>query len=443
MARSTTFTYTVTVSNPGSGNRYYIDGNLQQYVVLFPGCTYEFNQDDSSNGGHPLRFSETSDGTHNSGSEYTTGVTTSGTPGSATAFTKIEVTGNTAYLLYFYCTQHSGMGGKINIPPNYVKGNRCIIVAGNNAPGNLQVMDFFSIATTGNAADFGDMTSYGTSEGASCGSSFTRSVINHDRTGSASPGANTSTQEQITIASQGNSANFGDITGNGENSSGAAGSNSIRGMRMGHFNSYGSQTPDTFADKQISGYIISSSGNTSDFGDLTYACYGYGSSAGSSTRMIHAGGAYYGGSPQTTRARNIIEYFELASTGNASDFGDLPSACDTSAGASNGVRGIFQGGANAPADQGAVSGRTNVISYVTVASTGNATDYGDLTVARGNMPGMSNATRAICAGGTSPSAQNVIDYVTIASTGNSQDFGDLTSAKQAMGTGGDGHGGLQ
>ena len=55
---------------------------------------------------------------------------------------------------------------------------------------------------------------------------------------------------------------------------------------------------------------------------------------------------------------------------------------------------------------------------------------------------MSNATRAICAGGTSPSAQNVIDYVTIASTGNSQDFGDLTSAKQAMGTGGDGHGGL-
>ena len=106
MARATTFKYTVTVSNPGSGNRYYIDGNLQQYVVLFPGCTYEFNQDDSSNSGHPLRFSETSDGTHNSGSEYTTGVTTSGTPGSATAFTKIEVTGDTPFF-YIIIVHHT------------------------------------------------------------------------------------------------------------------------------------------------------------------------------------------------------------------------------------------------------------------------------------------------------------------------------------------------
>ena len=100
MARTTTFKYTVTVVSSG-GNKYAIDGNTQQYVVLFPGCTYEFNHDDSSNSGHPLRFSETDNGSHAGGSEFTTGVTTSGTPGSATAFTKIEVTGSTPHTLYY------------------------------------------------------------------------------------------------------------------------------------------------------------------------------------------------------------------------------------------------------------------------------------------------------------------------------------------------------
>ena len=83
MARVTTFTYNVTVVNPGSGNKYYLDGILIPYVTLFPGCTYEFNQDDSSNGTHPLRFATQADAAGSS--EYTTGVTTTGTPGSATA----------------------------------------------------------------------------------------------------------------------------------------------------------------------------------------------------------------------------------------------------------------------------------------------------------------------------------------------------------------------
>lgn len=444
MARVTTFKYTVTVSNPGSGNRYYIDGNLQQYVTLFPGCTYEFNQDDSSNATHPLRFSETDDGTHGGGSEYTTGVTTSGTPGSATAWTKIEVTGSTPYRLYYYCSSHSGMGGLVNVPPNFITGTRGLYISGNEAPGNSQEMQYFNIATTGNAADFGDMTSYGTSEGASCGSNTTRAVINHDRTGSAGPGANTSTQEQITISSQGNSANFGNITGNGENSSGAGGSNSIRGFRMGYFNSYGSQVPDTFAANDILYYSLASEGNTADFGDLTYACYGFGTCTGSSTRMIHAGGSYYGGSPQTTRARNIIDYFTIASTGNASDFGDLSTSRDVRATISNGVRSVMGGGANAPADQGAVAASpTNIIEYVTITSTGNATDFGDLTVARSYGGGTSSSTRGTYMGGRAPAASNIIDYITIASTGDATDYGDLVTAMISGGSASDGHGGLQ
>ena len=443
VARLTEFTYTVTVVSSG-GNKYAINGNTQQYVTLFPGSTYKFDQADSTNGGHPLRFSETDNGTHASGSEYTTGVTTAGTPGSSGAYTQIEVTGSTPYRLYYYCTQHSGMGGLVNVPPNFVKGTRAVYISGNEAPGNSQTMDYFNIATTGNAAHFGDMTSYGTSEGASCGCSSTRAVICHDRTGSASPGANTTSMEQITIASQGNSANFGNISANGENSSRAGGSNAIRGLTMGSFNSYPSKVPDTFATDDILFYSLASEGNTADFGNLTYACYGSATCTGSSTRMIHCGGSYYGGSPQTTRARNIIDYMTIASTGNATDFGDLSTARDVRATISNGVRSVMGGGQNAPADQGAVSAtKENIMEYVTIASTGNATDFGDLTVARSQNGGTSSSTRGVYIGGRAPGASNIIDYITIASTGDATDYGDLVTARIDGGSAGNGHGGLQ
>jgi hypothetical protein len=108
-------TYVVTVASGtntyGTGNKYYITDEIgaSPTVTLTEGETYRFDQSDSTNAGHPLKFSTTANGTHDSGSEYTTGVTYNGVPGQADAYTEITVEVG-APTLYYYCQNHSGMG---------------------------------------------------------------------------------------------------------------------------------------------------------------------------------------------------------------------------------------------------------------------------------------------------------------------------------------------
>jgi len=116
-----TKTYTVTVSNPGSGNKYYLDGNLSYNPVLYPGGIYTFDQSAASNSGHPLRFATAADAAGST--QYTTGVETNGTPGNSGAYTRITVAADAPDTLYYYCTNHSGMGSNVSIGANFAFNN--------------------------------------------------------------------------------------------------------------------------------------------------------------------------------------------------------------------------------------------------------------------------------------------------------------------------------
>ena len=407
MARSLTFKYTVTVVSSG-GNKYAIDGNTQQYVTLFPGCTYEFNQDDSTNGGHPLRFSETPNGTHNSGSEYTTGVTTSGTPGSATAFTKIEVTSSTPFVLYYYCTQHSNMGGSINVPNNIQSsgsGDMGIFMGG-QTPSASNVIDYVSISTAANAADFGDLV--GATEG---NSAYCDGINAYLACGSA----DTDGLESFNISTKGNAVQGTNLP-TGKQGRGNA-QNSARGLAAG-----GAPGPVNTIDF----FMFKTVASGGDFGDLTAARFGV-AGCSSPTRGLFMGGNY----------NNVIDYVTIASSGNATDFGDYQQGVEWGCGLSSNTRGIFAGG------QGDNPYPFyNDIGYVTISSTGNTTDFGNLQVARSAMGGVSNNTKGVFAGGGTPII-NTIDVITIASTADATDFGDLTTARQRIGATGNGIGGLQ
>ena len=179
---------------------------------------------------------------------------------------------------------------------------------------------------------------------------------------------------------------------------------------------------DGVSEKNTIEYItIASTGNAQDFGDLTNNIV-YSGSTSSSTRGLFVNGMLI---ISPASYSNIIHYVTIASTGDAQDFGDTTQARRSSNnGISNGTRAVFGGGGLevvAPTVD-----PTNIIDYVIISTLGNAADFGDLLSATQNISSCSNATRGIFAGGGTPGVINVIQYITISTLGNSQDFGDLT-----------------
>lgn len=276
---------------------------------------------------------------------------------------------------------------------------------------------YVNISTLGNAEYFGDAL-YNAQIHGSFGSE-TRGIWGG--------GYGVTGIEYVTLSSSGNGISFGDLTSTYFRNSGGC-SSSTRGLF------FGGGLPAYY---NVIEYIqIQTTGNALDFGDQTNGsavktCFS------SPTRGFSIGGysGAFGASLSST-----IDAVTISSKGDAIDFGDIKQRRIGMAGLSNNVRGVFGGGYNTP------SYNIKGLEYITLSSNGNGTDFGDLTQGRTYPGGTSTQTRGIIFGGALVSAAsvslNTIDYITIASTGNAQDFGDFIKPQTRMRGTSDSHGGL-
>ena len=177
----------------------------------------------------------------------------------------------------------------------------------------------------------------------------------------------------------------------------------------------GGATPS--AVNTIDYFTISTLGDATDFGDLVEVKQNGG---GATSRVF---GLLAGG--WNGAAANMIQKITFASTGNSVDTGvDTSASKNATGGLSDGTRGLFVGGTT-PTVNAEVDG-------IDIASSGVKFDWGDLTVAKYYLQGCSSSTRGIIAGGVLASPHpntNQIDYVTIATAGSAADFGDLTGTR--------------
>ena len=173
---------------------------------------------------------------------------------------------------------------------------------------------------------------------------------------------------------------------------------------------------------RIDFFNITTDGNTSFFGDLSFGSRNPKGMVSSTTRAVYAGGM----GPSSEVATNSMSFITIATQGNGTDYGDLTAAGRQSEGCSNDTRGIYFSGQN---DSPSPGTNNNIIDFITTASTGNATDFGDQTNGRDGGGACQSTTRGIYAGGDPSPYVNIIDFITIATAGNAQDFGDLSFAR--------------
>ena len=292
-------------------------------------------------------------------------------------------------------------------------GTRGIAAGGNSQTGIV----YHILSTSGRSITFGNLINNESGKGVA--SSRTRMIF----AGGYSGNNKYDNMEFVTISSTGDGTDFADL--NAARGRIAGGASATRGIFCGS----GIDSPAATLNSIEFCTIASTGIDGNDFGDMTTGRSRHGA-FGSPTRLIITGGYNYSGGEYAT-----MDYITIASTGQASDFGDFTEAVHWNASACNAVRGLSMGS----------SPGKDVVNFVTINSVGNAKDFGDLTQARRGGFGASSRTRAILMSGYTGSAYtNVVDKCEIMTTGNFVDFtdADISRGFGTSGVSSNGHGGL-
>ena len=291
---------------------------------------------------------------------------------------------------------------------------RAVISSGYAPSPYPQKYDYVNIMSLGNSLDFGRMqTALRDKQGCS---SQIRALFG----GGLNP-TNSNEIDYLTIASEGDGIDFGNLTtANGHN---AALSSATRGVWAGGYAPGFTNTME---------YVeINTLGDATNFGDLTVASGYLAGGISNGVRGIFAGGTNPNAPASVVRT---ADFFQISSLANAVLFGDLTAKHQRPSGASNSVTGLV------------FSGRDDMpqITKITMASTGSAENFGQLSEGRYSGFSASNQVRALHGGGSGLSSTNTntIEFVTISTSGSVEDFGDLSYKNSFVSATSDSHGGL-
>ena len=260
---------------------------------------------------------------------------------------------------------------------NTTRSGRGIIAGVGGAGAQKSDIGSIQIMSQGNEVDFGDLTQ---ARGYSpTGASSTRGIIFGGSIYPAGATPFSNVIDYVTIHAGGNGIDFGDLLST--NTTGAGGcSSSTRAL-----------TASRYPHQNVIEYVqINTLGNSIDFGDRTVAVAGYPCAVASPTRGVWAGG-YLDASPLNSATVSTIDFVTISSLGNAAKFGDLTKKRGAIAGCSSPVRGLYAGGNDWNPNAGAM---VNTIEYITIGSTGDASDFGDLTIVKRWGDAVGSATAA-------------------------------------------------